>query len=420
VASIAPYSPVADWVGVQTGDHFGNYIDLVSGAAATVTRATPKTIYDPNTGRIHDVPAGSLAVNPWSAYQTGGFGFAPVIEEARTNVFLRSYIPDATALAAWTADAGLTAALGASVHGLYNLSKGAVLTADASNRAFWQQVTATAATWALSCYVKKADLSAVTADDMQLCAVAATTTPVGTLLTTTFAALANGWYRATAAYTVTAPAWTCGVAVKAGKAVTVDCFGVDIGAFATSYIPTTTAAATRNADVVTVPTTGWNAAAGTFVAVVGQTALGSGSTGRIITYAGTSYVDNGVSVFAASPSTAGINTAVSAAFATPSTGSATWPSVVAGKWASGGQQTAYVNGVAATAQTAKNVSGMTNGFIGSTGTGTLLYYNGPISRLTVYPVALTDAQIASSGLTSEMLAGPKSSMAAKLLAIGVL
>jgi len=49
--------------------------------------------------------------------------------------------------------------------------------------------------------------------------------------------------------------------------LTFDAAQLEKGAFATSYIPTTTAAVTRSKDVVTVPTTGWNAAAGTIVAV---------------------------------------------------------------------------------------------------------------------------------------------------------
>jgi hypothetical protein len=49
--------------------------------------------------------------------------------------------------------------------------------------------------------------------------------------------------------------------------LTFDALQLEKGAFTTSYIPTTTTTVTRSADVVTVPTTGWNASAGTIAAV---------------------------------------------------------------------------------------------------------------------------------------------------------
>ena len=83
----APLSPVADWQAIPTGDHYGNFYDAVSKSYATVTRTTPKTIYDPATQHIYDVPAGKLAVNPRS---DGASGSEAVVEEARTNYLVNS------------------------------------------------------------------------------------------------------------------------------------------------------------------------------------------------------------------------------------------------------------------------------------------------------------------------------------------
>jgi len=98
VISPAPLSPVADWLALPQGDHYGNYYDLVTKSWATVTRAastgaptgtTGKTIYDPNTQKIYDVPENKLAINPRS---DGKSGSEAVIEEGRTNYLSYSSI----------------------------------------------------------------------------------------------------------------------------------------------------------------------------------------------------------------------------------------------------------------------------------------------------------------------------------------
>ena len=86
--SVAPLNPVADWLAIPLGEHYGNFYDSITKTYATVTRTTPKTIYDPATQHIYDVPAGQLAVNPRS---DGKSGSEAVIEEGRTNYLLNSY-----------------------------------------------------------------------------------------------------------------------------------------------------------------------------------------------------------------------------------------------------------------------------------------------------------------------------------------
>ncbi len=93
--------------------------------------------------------------------------------------------------------------------------------------------------------------------------------------TGTIKAYPNGWYRCTATATTTAANSTTNLDLiesgTTGSYVGVLGSGMyfwgaqtELGTFASSYIPTTTAAVTRNADVLTYPTTGWlNASAGT-------------------------------------------------------------------------------------------------------------------------------------------------------------
>ena len=87
----------------------------------------------------------------------------------------------------------------------------------------------------------------------------------------------NGWYRVTVTTTLAAGDVTAVITMSSASAdasttrVNSSVYWLwgaqlEAAAFASSYIPTTTAAVTRNADVLTYPTTGWlNAAAGTLM-----------------------------------------------------------------------------------------------------------------------------------------------------------
>lgn len=105
---------------------------------------------------------------------------------------------------------------------------------------------------------------------------------VGTGTTATITAAGNGWYRITATQTATATTSGAVVQVNLASANNTNSYAGDgtsglyvwgaqleVGAFATSYIPTTTAALTRNADVATMTGTNFsswfNASEGTFV-----------------------------------------------------------------------------------------------------------------------------------------------------------
>ncbi|MFA6167844.1 MAG: hypothetical protein WC700_14580 [Gemmatimonadaceae bacterium] len=412
---------VAHWRGVVAPGaqsvYEGTYWDPVTRTYATVTRSTSATIYDPVLRRIFDVRAGFIPQCCWSCSYPGGRGYAPVIEEARTNALAYSYFTSQADVNQWTMDASGTATVGTA--GLYTGSKGVTLVADASgNRAFWRTFTSTAVARMVSARVYT-NGAAVTSADMQLCAAAGSSTPVGTLLTTTFTALGGGWYRATAPYTGTAATWAAGIAVKAGKTVFADALQEEIGASATSYIPTTAAAATRDACVVTEPTTGWSAAAGTLVAVA-MPEVASGIARALVGIAGTSGTNNalGFGISSAGAATvldfAGANggwvspTAGAAVASVPAVYAATYGSLKcrAYKNGTGGTEldTDDANGIAATAYLGANRLGVPS-------------CNGPIPQLVVFSTALTAAQVLA---LNSLLSGIAPSRIPALMAAGVI
>jgi len=87
----APEGPVADWLAMPRGDHYGSFYDLISKQYATVTRSTPKTIYDPLTNKVYDVPANTLGIRPRS---DGKAGYEAEVEEGRTNLIKNSQLLD--------------------------------------------------------------------------------------------------------------------------------------------------------------------------------------------------------------------------------------------------------------------------------------------------------------------------------------
>ncbi len=405
---------VADWQ-VQAG---GTLLDRVTGSSATVARAgAGKTVL--NHGVISDVLADLLAVRPYSNSYANGRGYEAIIEEQRTNNFLRCHIMGATELAAWTADAGLTAAVRATVHGIYGSAKGVSLAADASNRAFWQQITATAVTWALSAYVWRDDGAAPTAADCQLCAVAGTTTPVGTLLTTTFTLVpemkvgTSQVYRATATFTGTAAAWTAGLAVKANGSLNADLFQAGPGATSTSIIPTTSAPVTRAADVVSVPTAGWSAEAGMMVAVAADA--------KDSVIADWRKDGNNFISFQRGAGTYG-NLAMYVKVTTLATASAIklagGAAVLAGSWTNGAASSAYIDGVKGTDSAAATTpTGMpATARIGCDSNGGY-QPNAPLARILVFNRALTAAEVL---LLQRIIGGPTSSRVPVLKMLGVL
>jgi len=423
VGSPAPYAPVADWVVRQTGDHCGDYVDLVTGQTCTITRTTPKTIYDPATGRIHDVPAGKLAVNPWSAYKSGGIGYAAIPEEARTNYLLHSWFDvdsngDGRA-DSWSVmhNAGTGTYAQALVEGVYRNGQSIRLLTGSGYQIGLSQSSAVGTfaageTATFSAYIGGtiAGASAL----LQLRAFSSTAVQLGVVNGNTLAVTATPTLFSQAYASL--PAGTSYVLVavvltnfNTGDVtdVVVSAAQLEKGAFSTSYIPTTTAAVARAADNVTIPTTGWTPSTGTMMGVVGAGVMptanyvlmwrkdSSNFVGLQTTYAyaggGTRIVYYGAGNVAAS----GYKI-----LANPS------PWVLAGKWTAGSPAYGYLNGSVSTGSVNTYLSDVVgvSARVGSYDGG-VYHFHGPIERLVVYDKALSDAQLATTALTTDLLNG---------------
>lgn len=417
----APLSPVADWLATAQGDHYGNYYDLVSHGWATVTRSTPKTIYDPNDGRIHDVPAGYLAMNPWNAYQSGGRGSAAVVEEARTNYLLNSYgaahgwvsgIVGEPWTTGWVIPTDVIGTPVCSlVQGIYGTTAMRIqytgVAGDNGKYLYIAQNTATGTfaegESAQASFWVKATHSGVNA----LAIIDARASNNGALGNTIVNVASNGvWTRLSDVYSGL-PASTSktdlmvyfdGIHEGDTIDITIDAAQLEKGSFATSYIPTTTAAATRNADMVTVPTTGWNAAAGTIVAVAGP----AGG----MNYASMLGAPDGSSYMRRSASDSVVALVRGDAYANHYSAPLTGADVVAGTWVLGtgtDSVITYYNGNASAATTGalSAPAWPENMYIGQAWAA---FWDGPIQRAIVYSSALSSSDVTT--VTNAIKNGP--------------
>lgn len=434
MATGLPYSPVADWLAITTASaHEGVLLDLVSGRTATLTRTTAKTVYDAATGLIHDVAAGYLAVRPWSNSRAGGVGYEAVIEESRVNKLLDSYFANATIGTNWASDVTLSrsntvtppygthAALceytGAG--GDSNATK--VLLSQSAAYAATNNVTSS---WWIYGAVTGCQLQlymeALDAGSNVLGTVTANVTPGAT------------WARSTLTYT-NLPANTASVrgglrctGVDTGDTVAVRASAGqrELGAFATSYIPTTSGTVTRNADVLSISTSGWSYTAGTYVAVVGPTVdvateaeimdwRNGAGTNRVNLYYNSSNEVAATRVDGSTTLTKGVS------------GSWTGGVVAACLWSVGGSLYVVKNG------TKSGATGSVAAFADNPGatanlgnaTGSAHHLNGPIHRFVSYAAALSDTQLTElnsliNGDTLSTTSAVSTALAALASAIG--
>ena len=325
-----------------------------------------------------------------------------IAESSRTNGLIHSTFTNQTALNTWTADSGLTATLGGV--SLYNQANEVNLSASSSNVALWRTLTSTAVARAISVYVRKTDGSAVTSSDMQLTALAGSSTPVGSLLTTTFTQQGtSSTYRATAIYTGTAATWAVGVALMANKSVIIACPQEEVGAYQTSYIPTTSTAVTRNWDKIEVPTSNWSQEHGSVFTVSGKSLDAAGQSGKFKWASD----DNSNYIYMYSNSSSGamyyirINS-VNYIDNSSIIGNNYVQTVV---WTN-----SYINNylnsniVGSSNATTSALTGLTSSaFIGSS-MGTYGPWNGPIQRVVVYSSALSGSDVSTT--TNSIKNGP--------------
>lgn len=217
-----------------------------SGFIAVVNANLPRFDYDPNTL----APRGLL------------------IEESRSNLFIQSQFQGN-----WTANAGTTTFLGTYVTSPDGTSNGRILNDTSASAAAYvfQGVSFTNGTvYTLSVYVKKGvsryfALTSFTQSgralfDLNNYSLSSVT---GIVTSATITAVGGGWYRCTATMAANATGTNNLGFGDFEASPTGDLYylwgaQVEAGAFATSYIPTTTTSLTRNADVVTMTGTNFS------------------------------------------------------------------------------------------------------------------------------------------------------------------
>lgn len=144
------------------------------------------------------------------------------------NEFTNPVFGNSTWNSGWTADASLTASQNTDPRFVLFGQSSAKLVSASTGQEFYQSInTGDTNTHAFSCYVKLPDGSAPSSSDMQLY--------YNATLTTTFTAVGDGWYRATATATGINAATNTGVQVKSGRTVYVTGFQMEELGYSTAF-----------------------------------------------------------------------------------------------------------------------------------------------------------------------------------------
>ncbi len=308
----------------------------------TCTRATPAAAY-------YTKADGTLTTFAANAVRYGTNGL--LVEEARTNLILHSQ--DFSSTADWPADNGATASADVTTapDGTLTADKLIESAANGQHYAYAQPTLTNTVVYAWSAYLKAAERTWawLYSDDAGVGRFFDLTNGVtggavgGAPTSSSIVALANGWYRCSVSFTSTGGTPVIRLAIgnaNNGTNYTGDgasgiyAWGaqLEVGAFTSSYVPTTTASVARAADVVTLATSGFgfNAAAGTIysqqvTAPVDGTQVfwqidDTTANERYLNWRSTatitrSVVDGGVSQVAIGTDTVAVNTSFKHAFA---------------------------------------------------------------------------------------------------------
>ena len=385
----------------------------------TFTRASTATYFDA-TGTMQTAATNTPRwdYNP-STHALNGL----LIEEARTNQLLQS-----ANLSVWNGNANVTITAGQSgaPDGTATVSQVMETAVTAAHQALQNTITMTSGMTIASVYAKlvgggrylqiRLDDTVTGTNggsatfDLQTGTItgALTATGSGTIGTATIQLISNGWYRCTAAIN---PGTTSGrLALRccntgagntnyAGN--TANGFllwgaQVELGAFPTSYIPTTAASVTRAVDVATMTTAGWfTSPGGSWMAeFISNNPLVAASFRRVVTINAAASiapitVDNTASRLGQYDGTGAIFTANAITVGVIAKGATTW---------SVGASTECLNGSAVVSSAA-----LTGGYSSMVGGGVRFLSNatpaegmsGYIRRVRYWPRALTDAELQS-------------------------
>jgi hypothetical protein len=168
---------------------------------------------------------------------------------------------------------------------------------------------------------------------------------------------------------------------------------LEVGAFASSYIPTVASVVARNADVATVPTTNWDTNQGTIMVVAEPI-----TRGRYVSWIGPTLAIN---LYRASGNQIQGVLGGTPTYTASKTG--TFVSSAAMTWVNGGSLVAYMDGLPGTATTDVATTSLpSTAYIG--GYSGYDYIYGPMQRALVYSSSLSASDITS--VTNSVKDGP--------------
>ena len=184
--------------------------------------------------------------------------------------------------------------------------------------------------------------------------------------------------------------------------VSMDAAQLEKGAFATSYIPTTTTTATRNTDTITVPTNRWSTTEGTLIATTYYKSLNAGSqTQYLLTWKPNA--TNGIEAYLRNDLAASyLTTRKDGTLAFDvKTGLPIGAFVYGGTWNVGQVVRAFCDGVYSSVRS--DIYVLPTGVFPNMASIGLNGINLPLGRFAIYDTALSDSQIAS---LNSLLKGP--------------